>query len=121
MVFVVTLILALASFSPKHYIGLSPTAATARPGAPAGKTAVSTTVPVPLLPSTFPGSWNYAISLAFPIIILTGTDDPQCGVPSHDPNKFVVAYGWFVPIVAVTLYGFYAAGLAGLTRTPPST
>ncbi len=144
--FLVTLLLAATWFTSSHFIGLSPNAATAAPTAQSGQRAgaststaatvttttaktatatktvsTTTTAPAQLVPCTFPGNWNYAISLSFPIIGLSGTDDPQCGIPSQDPNEFVVFYSWFVRIAAVTLAGFYAAGLAGLTKTPPSS
>ncbi|MBV9195849.1 MAG: hypothetical protein JO168_17060 [Solirubrobacterales bacterium] len=70
-IILLSLILAMTWFASSHLIGLSRMAATTAPGKPAGETTAATTVPAPLLPCTFPGNVNYAISLAFPVIILT--------------------------------------------------
>jgi hypothetical protein len=68
---------------------------------------------------TFPGDIDYAINLAFPVITLSSTA-PACDVPP-DSNGVAVAVGWLIRFLAAALAGFYIAGLAGLTRSPPSS
>ncbi|MGP0050885.1 MAG: hypothetical protein ACLPZR_18865 [Solirubrobacteraceae bacterium] len=40
----------------------------------------------------------------------------------QDPDWFAVVIGWIIRLTAITLAGFYTAGLTGITtRSPPSS
>jgi hypothetical protein len=65
------------------------------------------------------GTADYAVSLAFPLITLSA-NDPPCDVNTTHTNFLVVLFSWLVRLFTVTLVGFFAAGLAGLTNRSPS-
>lgn len=107
-VLAITIIIAAGWFAPSGYIVAPSTSSSL-------KSTSSSSQPA----CTFPGDFNYAIGLAFPIITLN-TSDTACQ-PSPTAPDSVIIFGWVVRIFAATLASFYVAGLAGITRNPPSS
>ena len=61
------------------------------------------------------GRVGYALDLVLPF---TGQAGP-CAVPAASTAAGVLAFGWLVRVLAITLLAVYVAGLAGLTRRDP--
>ena len=119
LLFVVTIGCSLAFGHNRWIVGNTPAASTAAASTTA-TTAASGPVAAPAS-CTPTGDVAYAITLAFPIINLSGSTGQQCDVPATDPRWWIIAFGWVVRALAATLARFYAAGLAGITRSPSSS
>jgi hypothetical protein len=61
------------------------------------------------------GRVGYALNLVLPF---TGPAGP-CAVPAASSQAGLLAFGWLVRVLAITLLAVYIAGLAGLTRRRP--
>lgn len=88
---------------------------------PAGTTTTTTlakTSGVGRAECSVPATFDYAISVSFPIVSLT-SDDPNCGA-YNDPSFWVVLFSWVGRALSVILAGFFVTGLTGITTRSPS-
>ncbi len=63
------------------------------------------------------GRIGYAVNLVLPFLGPAGS----CAAPATSGGAGLLAFGWLVRALAVTLVAVYLAGLTGLTRRRPGS
>jgi hypothetical protein len=65
------------------------------------------------------GRIGYAVDLVLPFLGPGAGPAGMCAVPATSAGTGVLAFGWLVQALAITLLAVYLAGLTGLTRRRP--